>query len=66
MMDMETLIGIVSITTILTTASTYVIVNRMGAAVKKDICGKIDAVKEDVNKLMIRVGIIEGIENHHE
>ena len=58
---------IIGFTTILTTASTTVIVVNRVSALKKEICDKIARTKQEMTKdftdLFVRVGILEA--KHH-
>lgn len=52
MMEIADFAIIVSLTTMLTTASTYVLLSRMRNQLEKDICNKITS-------LLVRVGVLE-------
>jgi len=50
---------IVGITTILTTASTSVIVSKYYKSLENSICAKIEKIHERINKISVRLGIVE-------
>lgn len=62
-LDLSTLGYVVGITTTITTAATYVIVNREVKNLKTEICGKISKLHERCNDIAIRLGILEKEEN---
>lgn len=56
---------LISITTVLTTASTTVITFKQNGALERRICDKIGRVHERINSIAIRLGIVESEHQKH-
>ena len=62
-LELTEIIGIVFLTTILTTASTYVIVSKEMSKTKNKICDRITEFENKLNDALITIGVLE---NNHQ
>jgi len=58
-MELQEIIGIVLFTTILTTASTFVITSKAKDEIKKSLCTEISEIKNNLNNTLVRIGVLE-------
>lgn len=62
-LEVTDFIIVIAMTTILTTASTTVLIYRSKQSLELTICNKIEKIHERINAIAVRIGVVE---NEHE